>query len=136
MFRLQTVGVTQTTYATVLEDITMVVQWTYNQGYYVSEVLTTLRNRVLPPPVMQVAGAGIPATAEETDQWLVDYKGEHGQYLTDRELLKTNLCKAYALIYSTYCTKSMQHCLEEDIMVDPKIQNDPVRLLRCIKALM
>ena len=53
----------------------MVVQWTYDQGYHVSEVLTTLRSRVLPPPVMRVSEAGFVATAEETAQWLVDYKG-------------------------------------------------------------
>ena len=136
MFRLQTAGVTQTTYTTVLELIAMEVQRTYDQGYHVSEVLTTLRNKMLPAPVMQVAEAGHVATADETAQWQIDYKGEHGQWLKDRTLLKANLCKAYALIYSTYCAKSMQNRLEEDILVDPTIKNDPVKLLRCIKTFM
>ena len=77
MFRLQTAGVTQTTYTTVLEIITMEVQRTYDQGYHVSEVLTTLRNKILPAPVMQVAVGGHATTAEETAQWQIDYKGKH-----------------------------------------------------------
>ena len=72
LFRLQTVGMTQTTYTTVLEDITMVVQRTYDQGYHVAEVLTSLQSRPLPAPIMQVAATGTVATAEETAQWLVD----------------------------------------------------------------
>ena len=136
MFRLQAVGVSQTTYATVLEDIVMVIQWTYDQGYHVADVLSNLRSVVIPAPVMQVAGPGAVATAEETAQWLVDYKGEHSQYVRDKALLKSNLCRAYALIYSIYCANSLQHCLEEEVLVTPAIRNDPVRLLQSIKKLM
>ena len=51
-------------------------------------------------------------------------------------MLNDNLVKAYALIYSTYCSKTMQNRVQEDVDFKNKIQDDPIELLKALKVLM
>jgi hypothetical protein len=44
--------------------------------------------------------------------------------------------KAYALIFSTYCNKTMQNRVEEHPEFETAIRNDPIELLNKIKVLM
>ena len=115
VFRLQVAGVRQTTYATVVEAICMFIQSTYDQGYDVSDALENLTPTVLPVPVMQSSPG---ATDEDKVQWPTTYRGEHSQYLRDKALLKSNMYKAYALIYSKYCSDEMQHHIGEEVAID------------------
>jgi hypothetical protein len=44
--------------------------------------------------------------------------------------------KAYALIFSTYCNKTMQNPIEEHPEFETVIRQDPIELLNKIKVLM
>jgi hypothetical protein len=44
--------------------------------------------------------------------------------------------KAYSLIYSTYCTTTMQARIEEHKDYESTIKNDPIKLLEAIQVLM
>jgi len=44
--------------------------------------------------------------------------------------------KAYALIYSNYCNRTMQVRIEEHRDFESTIQNDPIKLLKAIRVLM
>jgi hypothetical protein len=46
------------------------------------------------------------------------------------------LTKAYALIFSTYCNKTMQNRVEEHPEFETTIRDDPIELLNKIKVLM
>ena len=44
----------------------------------------------------------------------ITYKSKLDEHIKRVNMLKVNLVKAYALIYSQYCSKTMQHRVEED----------------------
>ena len=55
----------------------------------------------------------------------------------DRETaLNSNLKKAYAMIFSTYCSKIIQNRIESHPDYESKIPNDPIELLAAIEGLM
>jgi hypothetical protein len=63
-------------------------------------------------------------------------QAELERYLDRKATLKQNLNKAYALIYSTYCNKTMQNQIEEHPDYKTTIRDDPIELLTKIKVLM
>jgi hypothetical protein len=50
--------------------------------------------------------------------------------------LEQGMPKAYSLIYSTYCTTTMQTRIEEHKDFESTIKNDPIKLLEAIQVLM
>jgi hypothetical protein len=58
------------------------------------------------------------------------------RYLERKDTLEQNLTKASALIFSTYCNKTMQNRVEEYPEFETTIRNDPIELLNKIKVLM
>jgi hypothetical protein len=64
------------------------------------------------------------------------YQAELKRYLERKYTLEQNLTKAYALIFSTYCNKTMQHRIEEHPEFETVICDDPIELLNKIKVLM
>jgi hypothetical protein len=65
------------------------------------------------------------------------YQAELEMSLVDRkDTLEQNLTKAYALIFSTYCNKTMQNRIEEHPEFESTIHDDPIELLNKIKVLM
>ena len=55
----------------------------------------------------------------------------------DRETaLNSNLKKAYAMIFSTYCSKIIQNRIESHPDYESKICDDPIELLTAIEGLM
>jgi hypothetical protein len=64
------------------------------------------------------------------------YQAELERYLERKDTLDQNLTKAYALIFSTYCNKTMQNRVEEHSEFETAIRNDPIELLNKIKVLM
>ena len=53
-----------------------------------------------------------------------------------KKILKTNLSKAYALIFQNYCHKTIQNRIEEKPDFDTKIRNNPIELLKTIREVM
>ena len=68
---------------------------------------------------------------------MIQYKipGETTIFLDRETTLETGLWKAFAYIFSNYCTKTMQQRIEEhpDFAT---IQNDPIEFLKIIKLFM
>ena len=73
---------------------------------------------------------------QEQDGLDIDYQEKLKMYLDRHRTLEQNLPKAYALIYSTYCNKTMQNRIEEHPDFTTKLQDDPIELLKAIKVLM
>jgi hypothetical protein len=57
------------------------------------------------------------------------YQAELERYLDRKDTLEQNLTKAYALIFSTYCNKTMQNRIEEHPKFESIIRDDPIELL-------
>ena len=66
----------------------------------------------------------------------ITYKSKLDEHIKRVNTLKANLVKAYVLIYSQYCSKTMQHQVEEDPDFEKKIGDDPIELLKALKVLM
>jgi hypothetical protein len=64
------------------------------------------------------------------------FKAEIKQYLERKEALRENLMKAYALIFSVHCNKTMQNRIQEIPNFKSEIQDDPIKLLKAIKITM
>jgi hypothetical protein len=58
------------------------------------------------------------------------------RYLERKDRLEQNLTKAYALIFSTYCNKTMQNRIEEHPDYESMICDNPIELLDKIKVLL
>jgi hypothetical protein len=63
------------------------------------------------------------------------YHAELERYLERKDTLEQNLTKE-ALIFSTYCNKTMQNRVEEHPEFETTIRDDPKELLNKIKVLM
>jgi hypothetical protein len=64
------------------------------------------------------------------------YQAELERCLDRKDTLEQNLTKAYALIFSTCCNKTMQNRIEEHLELETTIRDDPIELLKKIKVLM
>jgi hypothetical protein len=64
------------------------------------------------------------------------YQAKLERYLDRKDTLEQNLTKVYALIFSTYCNKTMHNRIKEHPKFESLICNDPVKLLNKIKVLM
>jgi hypothetical protein len=64
------------------------------------------------------------------------YQAELKRYLERKDTLEQNLTKASALIFSTYCNKTMQKWVEEHPEFEMNIRDDPIELLNKIKVLI
>jgi hypothetical protein len=66
----------------------------------------------------------------------IRFQAELKRYLDRVDTLEQNMHKAYALIFSTYCNKTMQNRIEEHPDFESTIRDDPIELLEKIKVLM
>ena len=66
----------------------------------------------------------------------IKYQEELRHFLDQKDSLRQGLIKAYALIFSNYCNKTMQNRIEEHPDFEIEIENNPIELLEAIKALM
>jgi hypothetical protein len=62
------------------------------------------------------------------------YQAELERYLEQKDTLEHNLTKAYALIFSTYCNKTMHNRIEEHPDYETTIRDNPIELLSKIKV--
>ena len=65
-------------------------------------------------------------------QFQIDYQA----YLERKVALENNMVKAYALIFSTYCNKTMQTRVENHHLFQTDIQDNPIKLLEVVQVLM
>ncbi len=64
------------------------------------------------------------------------HQAQCNRFVEHTENLEQGLKRAYALIFSNYCSRTMQLRVEELPDFDTKIENDPIALLEVIKVLM
>ena len=88
----------------------------YNNGQDIAKSLRDLAIKDL-SPLLPIRGqaSSTDATIQANEQAGMDilYQAELERYLDRKATLEQNLCKSYALIFSTYCNKRMQNRIEE-----------------------
>ena len=65
----------------------------------------------------------------------IKFQEDYRAYKNDIKEKEEGLSKAYALIFSSYCTTAMQHQIEQLPNFD-SIQDDPIALLEAIQKTM
>jgi hypothetical protein len=123
------------TYDTVKDYIVQHVQKTYRNG---QDAAVSIRNLL----VIQEPNRGRATrtdAAEKLEQQAgmeILYQAELKRYLDRKYTLEQNLTKAYALIFSTSCNKTMQNQIKEHPEFETTIRDDSIELLNKIKVLM
>ena len=127
------------TYDTVKDVIVQQVQKTYKNGVDIADSLENEEMKDLGPmrPTRSVSTL-TDKTAREIEQEGFDIEfrvliEEHHKRVLQLEENKT---KAYALIFSNYCNRTMQVRIEEHKDYESEIRNDPIKLLKAIRVLM
>ena len=126
-------------YDTVKDHIVQYVQKTYRNG---QDAAVSIRNLAVmdltPHEPTRGISRNVDATANLKAQAGKDilYQAKLERYLERKDTLEQNLTKAYALIFSTYCNKTMQNRVEEHPEFETTIRDDPIELLNKIKVLM
>ena len=116
------------TYDTVKDHIVQYVQKTYNQGQDIAISLRDLAIKDLDPQQPRRGQATSTDAADKTNEQAgmdILYQAELERYLDRKATLEQNLHKSYyALIFSTYCNKMMQHRIEEHPDYETTIRDD------------
>jgi hypothetical protein len=127
-----------TTYATTRDAIIQHIQKTYKAGQDVAKSLEDMRALDLTTvePTRTISAETDPAM-KVVDQAGLDikYQEELRRHLDRKDALREGLNKAYALIYTNYCTKMMQARIEEHPDYN-FFKNDPIAVLEAIKTLI
>ena len=126
------------TYTAVKEHIIQHVQKTYRHGQDVAISLRAMQKIDLSQhkPKRTMASPNEKEKEVLQEGYDILYKAQVGKYIDRISILAENLAKAYALIYSTYCNRTIQHRIEEHPDFESKIRDDPIELLAAIKILM
>jgi hypothetical protein len=138
-FALQDERKVQITFFTVLEHIVIRIQQTFKQGLIVADAI---RNMTLPPAVLptrakpnnMINDPAVLARLSAID--LADYNNRVNRFNKCAELFECNMKKASALIYGYYCEPTMRDRIDEMMIADLTIRNNPIRLLVSIRDLM
>ena len=139
-FTPQSHGKTNTaTYATVKEALIQSIQRSYKGG---EDVVKSLKDLQL-VDLDQEKPVRKRATSTDADDNAFQQKGYDMEYQEElrghrnrKDYLKQGMNKAYALIFTSYCSKTMQSRIEEHPEFKTKIEDDPIALLEVIKTLM
>ena len=133
-------GKSQTaTYASVKEAVIQQIQKTYKGGIDVSKCLKDIQKIDLDAdePVREVSNDTDQAKKEsEQKGYDIKYQEKLGRYFDRVDNLESGLHKAYALIFTNYCTKAMQSRIEQPPDYQTTIMDNPIALLETIKTLM
>jgi hypothetical protein len=127
------------TYDTVKEHIMQYVEKTYMKGQDVAVSLRDLTIKDLSSlrPSRGDATATDPVAKVNKQAGMdIRYQAKLKSYLDRKDTLEQNLTKAYDLIFSKYCNKTMQNRIEEHPDYENTIQDDPIELLEKFKVLM
>ena len=127
------------TYASVKEAIIQEIQKTYKGGMDVSKCLKDMQkiNLDADEPQREIS-VKTDQAANESEQkgFDIKYQEKLGRHLDRVDDLEKGLHKAYALIFTNYCTKAMQNRIEQHPDYQSTIMDDPIVLLETIKTLM
>ena len=127
------------TFDTIKDHIVQVVQKTFENGHDVSLSLEEMQKVDLTTdkPERQISVDRDDVTREiEQAGFDIEYQEDYKRYKDRIELLEKNLYKAYSLIFTNYCSKTMQSRVEALENFTDEIKNDPIALLNAIKTLM
>ena len=127
------------TYATVKDTVVQYIQKTFRDGNDIAQSLKDGKVIDLSgeEPQRLISNADDMETAQLEQGGLdIKYQEELRRFLDRKDNLRQGLTKAYALIFSTYCNRTMQSRIEEHPDFESKIDNDPIALLEAIKTLM
>ena len=124
------------TYDTVKDHIVQTVQKNYKHGL---DVAQSLRNEELvkieeaePKRKLSQKTSQVEKDLDQTGLDIM-YQEELKRYLERKEDLEGNMTRAYALIFSQYCNKTMQSRVEEHKDYITTIRDNPIELLKKIK---
>ncbi len=127
------------TYTTIKDAVIQFIQKTFKDG---NDIVQSLKDGKVydlskeePEREISKAMDATKATLEQVG-FDIKYQEELCCFYDRRDNLRQGLTKAYALIFSNYCNKTMQSRIEEHPDFESKIENDPIALLDAIKILM
>ena len=127
------------TFDTVKDHIVQTVQKNYKHGQDIAKSLRDEQKINLdarrPMRVVSIDTDDEVRSMEQTGHDIM-FQEELKRYLERKENLEENLTKAYALIFSQYCNKTMQSRVEEHKDFTTTIRDDPIELLGKIRVLM
>ena len=72
----------------------------------------------------------------ENEAYKLDFVHQKRDARIRDQTLDSNLRVAYTIIFSIYCDKELQNCLENKKDFTTKIENNPIELLAAIKEIM
>ena len=127
------------TYATVKEAVIKVIQKTYKSRIDVAKSLKNMQLIDLTakePKRDMLTKADNNAKSIEQAGLDIKYQEKLRRCLDREDNLKARMGKAYALIFTNFCTKAMQNCIEQYPDFPSKIEDDLIALLEVIKTLM
>jgi len=124
------------TYATVKDVVIQQIQRSYSNGHAIAKCLKEMSIPTLTEPTCQLStSADKDLKAIEQAGLDIKFQEDYRAYKDDIKEQEEGLSKAYALIFSSYCTTSMQHRIEQLPNFD-SIQDDPIALLEAIQEAM
>ncbi|HET7638102.1 MAG TPA: C2HC-type zinc finger protein, partial [Ktedonobacteraceae bacterium] len=127
------------TYATVKDTIIQYIQKTFKDGFDVAQSLKdgAVYDLAKHEPEREISTLTDQPNAQlEQSGFDIKYQEELRRFLDRKDNLRQGLVKAYALIFSNYCNRTMQSRIEEHPEFESKIEGNPIALLEAIKTLM
>src|SRR5210317_1239889 len=127
------------TYSSVKEAIVQYVQKTYKNGHDIAKSLKdqTMINLDTEEPIRAISINNDDSERSiEQSGYDIKYQEQLRRHLDRKDALKENVSKAYALIFTNYCTRPMQSRIEEHPEFESTIEDNPFELLKVIKMLM
>ena len=127
------------TYTTVKDALIQQIQKTFKGGQDIAKSLKEMKkfDFTKDEPTREIS--------TETDDKLneleqtgldIKYQEKLRRHLDKADAAASDWPRAFALIYSNYCTKAMQSRIDEHPDFNDKIDDDPIALLEAIQALM
>ena len=132
-------GTSGVAYATVKDVILQHIQTNFDGGH---DIAKSLRDGQMidissSKPSRTISGETEEAArAIQQDGFNIQYELEYKEWMERRNKLKEGMFKAYSLILSEYCNKTMQARIETHPKYESKIQDNAIALLEVIKTLM
>ena len=125
------------TYATIKEHIIQNVQLDYGVDVAKSLKSGEPYHKKLSKPQRQISNDIDPVIANiEQSGYDIEYREDLRRFHDRYDKIEQDLVKVYSVIFTQYCTKTMQLRIEEHPDFVSKIDDNPIQLLEVIKTLM
>jgi hypothetical protein len=129
---------TYATYSTVKDVIITYMKKHYKTGLDIAKSIKEgdIIDMTIKHPTHEISTETEDADREmEQKGFDIKYQEELGGYMDKLETFEQELAQVYALIFGSYCTKTMQQRIEEHPDFEKKIENNPVELLKAVQTL-